>query len=455
MRRAIILLLFLAAAVAAALWLAERPEQVDLAVGAWQASMPATVAGLFVAVALAVAALLALLVRWLFSRPRAIGAWSRARRRDRADESVERSLVALAAGRHRTALKEAERAGRLRGESTLNLWLTAQAAQAGGDGAKAEAALRRLTLIPGGAVIGYRGLAAREAEAGRTEAARALLAEATSAAPDAVALKAAEAELAVRARDWRAALAHARQVPQDAPARLRRAQLAAAAAEGEADEAARVALLKEAFDADPSFAPGAAAYARILEATNWRRRSRDVMRQAWRAAPHPAIAAVALVPVGADTPGSVLDRAQALAADRPEHLESRVLVARAALDAGKLKAAQLQLDAAVADGTADRRIHLMRAELFERQEPPNPDAARQAYRDAGEAPGEPVWRCTACGALHKEWTAVCDACGTPLSLTWTVPPRLASALSAPLAAPPVAVAPAATAVTAGLPVVSG
>jgi HemY protein len=450
MRRALILLLFLAAAVAAALWLADRPEQVDLAVGAWQASMPATVAGLFAAIALGLAALLALLLRWLLSRPRAIAAWSRTRRRDRGDESVEAALVSLAAGRHRTALMHAERSVRLQGETTLNLWLAAQAAQAGGDGAKAEAALRRLTLKPGGALIGYRGLAAREAEAGNTDAARALLAEATAAAPDAIGLKAAEAELAVRARDWRGALGHARQVPQDAAAKLRRAQLAVAAAEGEPDEAARVALLKEAFDADPSFAPGVAAYARILEATSWRRRSRDAMREGWRAGPHPAIAAVALAMVGPDTPETVLDRAQRLAAERPDHLESRVLVARAALDAGKWKAAQLQLDAAVADGTADRRIHLMRAELAERHGN-DPDAARQAYRDAGEAPGEPVWRCTACGALHKEWTAVCDACGTPLSLVWTVPPRAATALGGPA----VPVAMPKPAVTAGLPVVSG
>jgi HemY protein len=450
MRRALILLLFLAAAVAAALWLADRPEQVDLAVGGWQASMPATVAGLFAAIALALAALVALLLRWLLSRPRAIGAWSRLRRRDRADASIEQALVSLAAGRHRTALREAERAGRLQGETTLNLWLTAQAAQAGGDGAKAEAALRRLTLKPGGALIGYRGLAAREAEAGNTEAARALLAEATAAAPDAIGLKAAEAELAVRARDWRAALSHARQVPQDEAAKHRRAQLAVAAAEGEADENARAGLLKEAFEADPSFAPGIAAYARILEAMNWRRRSRDVMRQGWRAGPHPAIAAVALLPVGPDTPETVLDRAQRLAEDRPSHLESRVMVARAALDAGKWKAAKLQLDAAVADGSADRRIHLMRAELAERHLQ-DADAARAAWREAGEAPGEPLWRCTACGTLHKEWTAVCDACGTPLSLIWTVSPRATSAIAPP---PPMTAMPK-PAVTAGLPVVSG
>jgi HemY protein len=454
MFRAIVLLLFLAAAVIAALWLAAQPEEVELAVGAWQARMPATVAGLFAAIALGIAGVVALLLRWLLSRPRAFGQWRDARRQERGSEAMERALILLSSGRHGQAMREAERAGRLLDHSTMTLWLTAQAAQAGGDGAKAETALRRLTLKPGAALIGLRGLAAREAEAGNTEAARTLLAEATAADPGAVALKAIEAELAVRAHDWRAALAHARGVPQDAKAKTRRAQLALAVAETERDDEPKLALLKEAFESDPAFAPGVAAYARALEATGSRRRSRNVMREGWRAGPHPAIAAVALTAVGADTPLTILERAHALAADRAEHLESRVMVARAALDAEKWKDARLQLEAAVADGSADRRIHLLRAELFERQGG-NADAARAAYREAGEAPNEPVWLCSACGTVHKEWTPVCDACGAALSLVWSVAPR---AVPVPAQvggrAPVPMVAPVAPVAAANLPVVA-
>ena len=438
MFRALILLVFLAIGVAAALWLAEQPEQFELSVGQWHAAMPATVAVLGVLLLLGLSAGTALLVRWLLSHPRAFREWRGDRRRQRGDEALERALIALSAGRHGQAVRDAERAGRLLGNPTITLWLTAQAAQASGDDAKAEAALRRLTLKPAAALIGLRGLAAREAEAGRTEAARELLAKATATDPGAVALKAVEAELAVRAHDWRAALAHARGVPQDAKARTRRAELALAVAETEASEDAKLALLKEAFEADPSFAPGIAAYARALESAGWRRRSRNVMREGWRANPHPAIAAAALAPVGSDTPEDVLTRARALAGDRPEHLESRVMVARAALDAEKWREARLQLDAAVADGSADRRIHLLRAELAERQDgnaEAGREAARAAYREAGEAPGEPAWRCSSCATVHKEWTPVCDACGSALSLAWSTAPRSPS-LAAALADPP-------------------
>lgn len=434
MFRALILLVFLAIGVAAALWLAEQPERVELSIGQWYAEMPATIAVLGVILLLGLSAATALLVRWLLSQPRAFRTWRSDRRRRQGDAALERALIALSAGRHGQAVRESERASRLLGNPTIALWLTAQAAQASGDDAKAEAALRRLTLKPAAALIGLRGLAAREAEAGRTEAARELLAKATEADPGAVALKAVEAELAVRAHDWRAALAHARGVPQDAKARTRRAELALAVAETEANEDAKLALLKEAFEADPAFAPGIAAYARALEAAGWRRRSRNVMREGWRANPHPAIAAVALTPVGSDTPDDVLARARALAADRPEHLESRVMVARAALDAEKWREARLRLEAAVADGSADRRIHLLRAELAERQDG-NAEAAREAartaYREAGEAPGEPAWRCSSCATVHKEWTPVCDACGAALSLAWSTTPRspaLAAAL---------------------------
>jgi HemY protein len=456
MFRALTLLLFLAIGVGAALWLAEQHEEFELSVGHWHAQMPATVAVLGVIVMLALSAGIALLVRWLLSHPRAFKEWRRDRRRQLGDEALERALIALSAGRHGQAVRDAERAGRLLGNPTIALWLTAQAAQASGDDAKAEAALRRLTLKPSAALIGLRGLAAREAEAGRTDAARELLAKATATDPGAVALKAVEAELAVRAHDWRAALAHARGVPQDAKARTRRAELALAVAETETSEDAKLALLKEAFEADPAFAPGIAAYARALEAASWRRRSRNVMREGWRANPHPAIAAVALTHVGSDTPESVLGRAHALAADRPEHLESRVMVARAALDAEKWKDARLQLDAAVADGSADRRIHLLRAELAERQggnDETAREAARAAYREAGEAPGEPAWRCSSCATVHKEWTPVCDACGATLSLGWSVTPRAAS-VAAPLPAVASHTASARSG-SANLPVVTG
>lgn len=422
MTRALTLLLFLAAAVAAALWLAAQPEEVEIAVGVWRARMPATVAGLFVAIALLLAGLLALLLRWFGSRPRALRGWAARRRRGRADRAVEQALIALSAGRHRQALREAERAGRLLGQPTLTLWLTAQAAQAAGEGATAEAALRQLAVRPAAAVIGLRGLAAREAEAGHTEAARALLAEATATDPRAVALKSIEAELAARAQDWRAALAHARSIPQDERSRHRHAELALAVAEAESGEEAKLAHLKEAFRADPTFAPGAAAYARTLLAGGWRRRGRRVLRDAWRANPHPLIAAVALTPIGREGPRHVLDRVRNLMGERAEHTESRVMLARAALDAEDWAEARRQLGAAIASGSADRRVHLLRAELAER-DGSDREAARAAYREAGEAPGEPAWRCSRCAAVHKEWAPVCDSCGATLSFDWSATPR--------------------------------
>ncbi|MCC7281430.1 MAG: hypothetical protein IT556_03530 [Acetobacteraceae bacterium] len=438
MLRALILLVFLAIGVAAALWLADQPQRFELTVGQWHAEMPATVAAAGALVLVGLAAAAALLLRWLLTHPRRFRRWRTERRRRRGDEALERALVALSAGRNAQAMRDAERAGRLLGHPTIALWLTAQAAQASGDDAKAEAALRRLTLKPAAALLGLRGLAAREAEAGHTEAARDLLAKATASDPGAVALKAVEAELAVRAHDWRAALAHARGVAQDAKARTRRAELALAVTETEAETSAdaKLALLKEAFEADPVFAPGVAAYAHALEAAGWRRRARKALRKGWQANPHPALAAVVLAPAGASAPDAVLGQARVLATDRPDHLESRVLLARAALDAGDWREARLQLDAALAAGGADRRIHLLRAELAEHQDG-GADAARAAYRDAGDAPGEPAWRCSACAATHKEWTPLCGACGAALSLVWTTMPARA-ALAAPPTAPPAA-----------------
>lgn len=441
MWRALLLLAFLVLAVIVAHHVTDQPLDVEISAGAWQASMPLPVAGLFGGALLVLAAIVALLLRWVFTRGRAIRRWAAGRRRGKGDAAVERALVSLSAGQHATAQREAARASRLLGENTLTLWLTAQAAQAGGDAPRAEAALRRLTLNPEAALIGYRGLAAREAEAGNTEAARALLAEATNLYPDAAALKAVEAELALRAQDWRAALAHARAAPQDAKARTRRAMLATAVAEVEPEAEARRKLLAEAFEADPAFAPGAAAYVRVLEEVGWRRKSRDALREAWRAGPHPALAAVALEAVGREDATAIYERAAALAAERPEHVESALLAGRAAVDAGLWGKARKAVQPALDLGIADRRVHLLLADLAERETEGEAGAAaaRRHYRDAAEAPGEPAWRCASCGTAHADWSAACAACGATLSLGWTV--AAARAAAAPAGA--------------GLPVVAG
>lgn len=172
----------------------------------------------------------------------------------------------------------------------------------------------------------------------------------------------------------------------------------------------------------------------MLEEVGWRRKSRDALREAWRAGPHPALAAVALTQVGREDATSIYERAAALAAERPEQVESAILAGRAAIDAGLWGKARKALQPALDLGIADRRVHLLLAELAERESEGEAGAAaaRRHYRDAAEAPGEPAWRCASCGTAHAAWSASCDACGATLSLGWTVAaPRAGAAPAGP------------------------
>jgi HemY protein len=99
-------------------------------------------------------------------------------------------------------------------------------------------------------------------------------------------------------------------------------------------------------------------------------------------------------------------------------------MARVAIDAGLTGRARSELEALVAARTADRRAFLMLAELEEVEHGDTADArAAQAkwLRAAAHAPGEPRWRCAACGAEPKEWKPECAACGTVGRIVWSAP----------------------------------
>ena len=120
--------------------------------------------------------------------------------------------------------------------------------------------------------------------------------------------------------------------------------VAAAAAEAEPDAAARLRLAKQAWKDDPSLAPAALAYAAGCDAAGRESRALAAIRHSWTIAPHPDLAEFALAPVTGPLPR--MQAAQELTEANPEHVESRLLLARAALDAGLTGEARRHAEAA-------------------------------------------------------------------------------------------------------------
>jgi HemY protein len=328
-------------------------------------------------------------------------AWqNRQRRRQRAqgDQAVTQALVALAAGDANAARREAVRARRLLGDTAQTLLLTAEAARLAERAPEAEAAYRALTARRDAAFLGLRGLFRLALARQDFPAAAKLAGEAEAIRPGGSWLRTERARLAVRMGDWSAALALA-----DASAP--KAALATAAANASDDPATALKLAQVAWRADPGLVPAALAYARRLRAAGKERRALAVIRQSWARAPHPDLATFALGPPG--EPLKYYQAAQRLTEANPDHAESRLLLARAALSAGLTGEARHQAEAARAAGLDQRRLWLLLAEIEG-----DGDGGRQALQHAATAEPDPTWRCTSCHATQSLWQPVCPVCGT-------------------------------------------
>ena len=236
--------------------------------------------------------------------------------------------------------------------------------------------------------------------------------------PGAAWLRRERARLAVRAGEWSDALALA---DADAP----KAALATAAAEA-ATRSRTGAAAGEAGVAGRSRA--GAGGARLCHAgcarPGARSRALAAIRHSWTIAPHPDLADFALAPVS--DPLQRMQAAQRLTEANPEHAESRLLLARTALDAGLTGEARRHAEAAVAAGLNQRRLWLLLAEI-EEAEGGDSEAGRLAQRDAlrraATADPDPTWRCDAChtahavvaselsGLLHRRQPALADGSG--------------------------------------------
>jgi HemY protein len=419
MRRVLYVLGACIVVLAVAWLLAGLPGHVTAEFGATtvETATPVAALGLLLlfVVLYAVCRLLGLMLRL----PGTAARWDAERDRRRGDVAVSRALLALAAGDKADARREASRARRWLGDTSQTLLLAAEAGRLAGRDDEAEDAFRRLADRPEAAFLGYRGLLRLALTRQDWTEATALARQAEAAHPGAEWLRHQRARLAIRAGHWTEALDLA---DNDAA----RAALATAAAEAEQDPARATKLARQAWKGDASLAPAALAYATRLRADGREARARAVIRHSWALAPHPDLAAFALAPV---TDRLARARAaQRLAEANPEHMESRLLLARTALDAGLTGEARHQATLARGTGSNQRRMWLLLAEI-EEAEHGGGDAGRLAQRDAlrhaATADADPEWRCAECHTPHAVWYPACTSCGAAGSLRWA-PGRTAS-----------------------------
>ncbi|HUZ72894.1 MAG TPA: heme biosynthesis HemY N-terminal domain-containing protein [Stellaceae bacterium] len=449
--RALPAIVVIALLVTAAVLVADRPGSVAIEWQGWRVDTSVAVMVLAAAAVGVAVAVIYNVLRWIVGGPRT---WVRARRERRRRDgyrALTQGMVAVAAGDAEEAQKLARKADALLAEPPLTLLLSAQAAQLNGDETAAGRYFTAMLERPETAFLGLRGLLMQAMKIGDEATALRLAERAKALRPRTPWVLTSLLELQSRAGRWSAAEATlvetSRRKALPAPeSRHRHAVLlhqnaAEAEAQGRPSDAMR--LESKALALAPEFAPIAERYAQMLNLRGQTRRARRALEAAWRAAPHPALA-TAYRALFADEPALLrFKRMERLAALQPDHVESQLALAAAALEARLWGEARRYLTAAGAAATAAAppRVCRLMAELEEAEHGDHAAARTWLARAAVADTPDPAWLCDACGAESASWSALCPNCRGFATLAWSGPVRTAAPRRA-LAAPDAALLPA-------------
>ncbi|HSD92052.1 MAG TPA: heme biosynthesis HemY N-terminal domain-containing protein [Methyloceanibacter sp.] len=421
------ILLFTLGVVAAAIglaWLADRPGTVTVEWLGYQVETSAFVATVTV---IAVAVLLMLvwaLLRYLWTRPAAVSAYMRERRRQQGFEALSHGLLAIGVGDRAQAQRYAGIAGRNLPREPLTALLRAQAAQLKGDRAAARRAFEAMLDRPETELLGLRGLFLEASRSNDNNAARALVEQAVKRDPRLAWGVNALFDMQARAGDYEAALdtlAIARQnghIDQTISVRRRAVLLTAEARDLEASHPDKaLALASEALRLAPPLVPAAEIAGRILASKGEARQASRVLSRTWKLSPHPDLALVYAYAKPGEAPRDRLKRVKHLASLTPGDVEGPIAVATAAIEAHDWAEARAALAPYLEDRPSARICTLMaRIELGEFGDK---GREREWLARALRAPRDRAW--IADGYVSDRWLPVSPVTGAVDAFEWKAP----------------------------------
>jgi HemY protein len=211
----------------------------------------------------------------------------------------------------------------------------------------------------------------------------------------------------------------------------------------EADPVAAKAAALEAVKLAPSLVPASVAAAKASFRLGDVRKGAKVLEAAWKAEPHPEIGEAYVHARPGDSTHDRLDRAKKLQSLRRNHVESALVVARAALDAGEFALARAEAEAAVR--LAPREAAFLLLADIEEAETGDQGKVRQWLGRALRAPRDPAW--VADGHIAERWAPASPVTGRLDAFEWRAPEERLGQLveageePAPAAPAPVKLAP--------------
>lgn len=404
-------------------WIADQQGAVSLTWRDWRVETSIAI----LAFAILAAAILAIIV-WsilagLWHLPHRMNAARKQRRLAKGRAALADGLIAIGVGDGARALKLARQARKLAANDPLTLLLDAQAAQLAGDHDGARRAFHSMAAREQTRLLGLRGLFI---EAQRMDDPLGALAAAEEAARLSPSSNwASQAVLGFRCAggDWDGALNilennHSAGLLNKVAYQRQRAVLLTAQAMDRVEtdrDAARVAIM-EAVRLAPSLVPAAVLASKFHAEDGSVRKAMRAAATAWKANPHPDLADAYIHVRLGDSARERLARAETLGAMMPDHAESALAIARAALEAGEFAKARAALAPLLSAPT--QRVAMLMAEI-ERAEHGDSGASRQWTARAVRAALDPVW--TADGYVSSRWRPVSPVTGRIDAFQWHAP----------------------------------
>lgn len=342
-------------------------------------------------------------------------------------QALSDGMMALASGEGRTAMAKAAKAEKYLRRPELTNLITAQAAEMSGDQKKAEEVYKRLLQDDRTRFVGVRGIMKQKLIEGDTDTALALAEKAFALKPKHVETQDTLLKLQAEKSDWTGArktlnakLKHG-SLPRDVHKR-RDAVLALSQASGILAEGETIAARERAIEANrlsPDLIPASVMAARAYIEQGKLRYAARVLKKTWDMRPHPDLAAVFAEIEPDEDPVKRIKRFHGLVKSKPDHPETKMLMAELNIAAEDFPAARKALgDLAETQPTA-RSIAIMAA--IERGEGADDSIVRGWLSKALTASRGPQWICDNCQNIHPTWAPVCGNCSGFDTLTWREP----------------------------------
>ncbi|MCX7301665.1 MAG: heme biosynthesis protein HemY [Rhodobacterales bacterium] len=367
------------------------------------------------------------LLRWINDDETAIKRYFTRNRERKGFDALSEGMMALASGEGQLALAKATLANRYLDRPDLTNVMVAQAAELAGDRKKAEATYKLLLQDEKTRFVGVRGLLKQKLEDGDSVTALRLAEKAFQLKPKNVEAQDLLLRLQAESHDWAGARSTLSSklrlgtLPREVHKRRDAILALSEASEILSDEStieSREAAI-EANKLSPDLIPAAAMAARSYVKNGNPKYAVRVLKKAWSALPHPDLAATFAEIEPEETPRARLSRFETLTKVRPEHSETRMLLAELLIAAEDFPAARRALGDLITTEPTSRNLTLMAA--IARGEGAPEAEVRGWLTKALTASRGPQWVCDVCGTVHANWGPVCTNCHGFDTLSWKTP----------------------------------